>query len=117
MKEIRSLTNEELLEVCINKKSHGASFLEIANIFKTNETDDDARRLVMSKLDDLDRQQELQRIKAKHKKKSGMINLLIGIGIILFDFIIFDHIFIWILGGFLIIRGFVSLLSGIRNRN
>lgn len=117
MKEIKSLTKEELLEVCIKKKSNGASFLEIANIFKINETDDNPRRFIMSKLDDLDKRQEIQQIKAKHKKKSGLINILIGIGVIIFDIVIFHHLFIWILGGFLIIRGLVSLLSGIKNSN
>ena len=117
MKEIKSLTKEELLEVCIKKKSNGASFLEIANIFKTNETDDDTRGFIMSKLDDLDKQQEIQRIKAKHYKKSGLINMLIGIGIIIFNIIIFNHIFIWILGGFLVFRGLVNLLSGFKNSN
>ncbi|MFT7034209.1 MAG: hypothetical protein ACJA2S_002720 [Cyclobacteriaceae bacterium] len=53
MKEIKSLPKEELVEMCINKKSSGASFLDIANIFKTNETDDDTRMFVMSKLEDL----------------------------------------------------------------
>ena len=117
MKEINSLTKEELLELCIKKKFNGASFLEIANIFKTNETDNDARRYIMSKLEDLDKQQKIQQVKAKHKKKSGLINILIGIGVIIFDIIIFHHLFIWILGGFLIVRGLVSLLSGIKNSN
>ena len=122
MKEIKSLTNEELLEVCIKKKSQEASFLEIANIFKTNETDDDTRRFIMSKLDDLDKQQEIQRVKAKQKKKRGLINILIGIVFILLAFIwptrtivsILFHVF-WAFGGFLLIRGLVSLLSGIRS--
>jgi hypothetical protein len=71
----------------------------------------------MSKLGDLDKQQEIQRIKAKLKKKSGLINILVGIGVIIFDIILFHHLFIWILGGFLIIRGLVGLLSGIKNCN
>ena len=124
MNEIKSLTKEELLEVCVKKKSKGASFLEIASIFKTNETDDDTRRFIMSKLDDLDKQQEIQRVKAKHKKKSGLINILIGIGVIIFSFILstLTEVFIfsyvaWALGGFLVFRGLVSLLSGIKNSN
>ncbi len=124
MKEIKSLTKEELLEVCIKKKSNGASFLEIAKIFKTNETDADTRKFIISKLDDLDKQQAIQRVKAKHEKKSGLIYILIGIGIIIFAFILFEQtvveVFIfghvaWALGGFLVFRGLVSLLSGIKN--
>lgn len=126
MKEINSLTKEELLELCIKKKFNGASFLEIANIFKTNETKSDARRYIMSKLEDLDKQQKIQQVKSKHKKKSGLINILIGIGVIIFALILFEQtvieVFIfghvvWALGGFLIVRGFINLLSGIKNSN
>lgn len=125
MKETKSPTKEELLEICIKKKSDGASFLEIANIFKINEASDNTMRFILNKLDHLDQQQKIHQTKAKRKKKSGLINILIGIAVAIFAFILYEQtlteVFIfghiaWAVGGFLIIRGLASLSSGILNR-
>ena len=73
------------------------------------------------------KQQKIQKVKATLKKKNGFINILIGIGVTIFALILFkltaeSVIFIfsyvaWALGGFLVFRGLVSLLSGIKNSN
>lgn len=115
MKKNKSLTREEVLELCIRKKLEGGSFADIVNIFRIHHADNEMRKFVLKKLDDRERQWEIQKFKARRKIKKGLIYILCGIGVVLTDVLLFNHIFIWILAAFLLFRGLMSLFSGMKN--
>lgn len=119
------MTPEELTNYCVDKKIKGASFREIANIFDNNEIDGDTRKLIMSKLDAIDKKQKevLRKVEKSNKKKRGIITLLIGIGIVIFGFILFAssakagvififNFVIWGFGGLMILRGLLNIIAG-----
>lgn len=125
MKEIKDMNADELFAYCADKINKGASFRDIANIFKMNGTDDDTRKQIMSKLDAIDRQHKaaVKNFTEKNERKNGFINLLIGFGITTFGTILYKmsiregvifylNFAIWGFGLLMIIRGFVSMVSG-----
>lgn len=125
MKQIKEMTPEELTNYCVDKKVKGASFREIVNIFDNNEIDGGTRKLIMSKLDAIDKKQKevLKKLEKSNKKKSGIITLLIGIGIVIFGFILYAssvkvgvififNFVVWGVGGLMILRGLLNIIVG-----
>jgi membrane-associated HD superfamily phosphohydrolase len=119
------MTPEELTNYFVDKKIKGATYREIANIFDNNEIDVDTRKLIMSKLDVVDKKQNelLKKAVKSNKKKSGIIALLIGIGIVIFGFILYAssakagvififNFVVWGFGGLLILRGLLNFIAG-----
>ena len=118
MKPIKEMTFEELEKYIINKKMIGASFRDINNIFDKNEIDTNTKALIMPKLYEIDKQQkkELNKIEKSNVRQNGIINILIGIGITIFGFVLYNlsskvgiififNFIVWGAGGIMILQG------------
>lgn len=130
MKEVKDMTKEEFLKYCVDKKLKGVTFREFANIFEKNGIDSETRKFVMNKLDEIDKQQNevLNKLEKTNKIKSGFLNLIVGIGILIFGFILYANtakagvVFIfnfvvWGFGATLIIRGLLNIIGGFINND
>lgn len=118
------MTQDELIRYVKEIKTRGASFREIANIFEKYEIDPDTRRLAMTQLNKIDQEQKRALLESgkADKRKKGLTILLIGVGIMVFGFVLFDlsaavgvififNIVVWAVGGLLMLRGALLLIA------
>jgi len=128
MKEINDMTLDELTSYFIDKKIKGASFRELSNIFEKNSIDSEKRKIIMIKLDEIDKKQQefYGKLEKSSKKKQGIKSLLIGLGVVIFGFLIFTasakagvifilNFIIWGFGGLLILRGLLGIIGGFKD--
>lgn len=130
MKEVKDMTNDELIKYCIDKKKKGVSYREFSNIFEKNNIDKETIKLIMSKLNDIDKLQKaaLLKLEKAQKKKTGIKNLIIGLLIVIFGFILFAssakagvififNFVVWGFGALLILRGLLNIIAGFVNND
>ncbi len=58
MKEVKDMNSEELVNYFVEKKIAGWSFREIAEILDNNKINSDNRKLIISKLEEVDKRQK-----------------------------------------------------------
>ncbi|MCT4615374.1 MAG: hypothetical protein N4A49_10925 [Marinifilaceae bacterium] len=125
MKEIKEMTTDELINYFVEKKRKGASYSSIINIFKNNGIEGETKSIIMSKLDEFDKEQEklIEQDENNGKKTGGFMSLLIGILIIIFGFILYRasakagvifvfNFVVWGLGAILIFKGLLNIIAG-----
>lgn len=130
MKELKDMTADELVAYFIEKKQKGASYAAIAAIFEKNGIEGDTKKMIMNKLDDIDAKQKAAKITTKNsnKRNIGLGNLIVGILIIAFGFILFFttakegvvfilNFAVWAFGALLVFRGIMHLIAGTVKKN
>lgn len=130
MKEVKDMTQSELMEYFLTKKSKGASFRELAAIFEKNDISDDTRRMIMSKLDELDKVQKIAQNKEDktNMRRNGFVSMIIGLLVIAFGFAMFFatakkgivfyfNFAVWIFGAVYLFRGILNIISGSLKNN
>ncbi len=124
MKHISEMTPEELLEYCHSLIKNGSNFTELANIFEKHNIEPDVRRNIVRSLESFEREQRNLREKNETKllKRKAASQLLIGIGAVIFGFILFSissarggififNFVVWGFGALMALRGIVGLTS------
>ncbi len=127
MNDIENMSDIELKQYCIKIKNNGASFGELASIFKRHNTSDQLRRGIMRELNKIDEDQkkEYQQYKKKSKTIGGIYWLIIGCAIFFAGSLVYvlssragvlfiGSIAAWLIGFIVALQGFVLFLRGLK---
>ncbi len=127
MQEVNSMTQQELTNYFVKKKMKGASFRELSNLFDKYQINSETRKLIMVKLDEMDKKQKvlLDKNEKANKRNSGLKSLVIGLGVIIFGILLYIstaksgvififNFVVWGFGCLLILRGLMNFLESLK---
>lgn len=125
MKDLSGMNEQELLIYFINVKLKGTSIKDIVRLFEKNNINRDTQKMIMEKLDIIDKNQRKRSRKAEKsgQKIEGIKMFFIGVAIFIFGYILYArskesgvffvfNIVFFLVGGILILKGLANFIAG-----